>query len=121
MQTVLQPTYARRYRKLMAAITKYLVPLGITTPPSDKSGVAGGYYVWLQFPGNIRASDIVRVAEQEYSLLVHPGSLFLVEGDTSDAQKSILNGIRLCFVWVEEELLAQGIERLAAVILARST
>lgn len=105
----------------MAAITKHLVPLGITTPSSDKSGIAGGYYVWIQFPENIRVSDIVRVAEQEYSLLVHPGSLFLVEGDTSDAQKSTLNSVRLCFVWAEEELLATGIERLAAVVLACST
>jgi DNA-binding transcriptional MocR family regulator len=101
----------------MGAIKKDLAPLGITTPPPDKSGVAGGYYVWLQLPDSIKASDVARAAEQEHHLLVHPGSLFLVEGDTSDAQRMVLNGIRLCFVWVEEELLAEGIERLAATIL----
>ena len=120
MHTVLQPTYARRYRKFMTAIQKHLVPLGVTTPPPDKSGVAGGYYVWLQFPENVNASDVTRVAEQEHRLLVHPGSLFLVEGDTSEAQKTFLNGIRVCFVWVEEQFLDEGVERLAAVILSLS-
>ena len=120
MHTVLLPIYARRYRKLITAVEKHLVPLGVTTPPPDKSGVAGGYYVWLQFPEHVKASDVARVAQQEHSLLVHPGNLFLVEGDTSDAQKTFLNGIRVCFAWVEEQFLAEGVERLAAVLLALS-
>jgi DNA-binding transcriptional MocR family regulator len=95
---MLWPIYARRYRKLMAAITKHLVPFGIMMPPLDKHGVASGYYVWLPFPDNIRASDVALVAVQEHNLLIYPDSLFLVDGDTSDAQRLILNSVRLCFV-----------------------
>ena len=61
---------------------------------------------------------VARACEQDCSLLVHPGSLFLVEGDGSDSQKALLHGIRLCFVWADEELLEEGVERLATVILA---
>jgi len=118
MHTVLQPAFARRYRTLMAAVSKHLQPLGVTTPPLDKSGVVGGYYVWVQLPGKLEASVVAHFCEQDRSLLVHPGSLFLVEGDESDSQKALLHGIRLCFVWADEALLEEGVERLGAVILA---
>ena len=118
MHEILQPAFARRYRTLMAAVSKHLRPLGVTTPPLDKSGAAGGYYVWVQLPENLDASVVARSSEKDSSLLVHPGSLFLVEGGESGLQKALLRGIRLCFVWADEELLEEGVERLAAVILA---
>ena len=102
----------------MAAVTRHLQPLGVTTPPLDKSGAVGGYYVWVQLPGKLDASIVARSCEKDRSLLVHPGSLFLVEGDESDSQKALLHGIRLCFVWADEGLLEEGVKRLAAVILA---
>jgi DNA-binding transcriptional MocR family regulator len=118
MHTVLQPAFARRYRTLMAAVSKHLRPLGVTTPPLDKSGAAGGYYVWVQLPGKVDASVVARVCERDYNLLVHPGSLFIVEGDVSEFQKAMLQGIRLCFAWANEAFLEEGVERLAAVVLA---
>lgn len=116
MRTVLQPTYARRYYKLMGAITSHLLPLGVSVPPPDKSGTAGGYYVWLQFPAAVDAQEVTQVASEKHNLLLHPGSLFLVEGDASKCQQSFLNGVRVCFVWAEEDLLVEGIKRLATVI-----
>ncbi|KAK5120445.1 hypothetical protein LTR85_006384 [Meristemomyces frigidus] len=120
MQTVLQPTYARRYRTMMDAVVRHLLPLGISTPVPDRSGTVGGYYVWLQLPETVRAAEVVKVAREEMNLLLHPGSLFLVEGDASKCQLSFLNGVRVCFVWAEEELIVAGVERLAAVVEALS-
>lgn len=116
MHNVLQPNYARRYHKLRAAVERHLLPLGVTTPSVDKSGAAGGYYMWLQLPEVVEVSEVIKVARDQYSLLIHPGSLFLVEGDSPSIQQSFLNGLRVCFVWVDEDLLAEGIERLAEVI-----
>ena len=116
MQTILRPTYARRYHKLIDAITTYLWPLGIHEPPPDRSGTAGGYYVWLQFPAETDAQRVSHVAAEKYNLLLHPGEIFLVEGDASECQKAFLNGVRVCFAWAEENLLAEGIKRLATIV-----
>lgn len=120
MRTVLQPNYARHYYKLMGAITSHLLPLGVSVPPPDESGTVGGYYVWLQFPAAVDVQQVTQVASEEQNLLLHPGSTFVVEGDTLECQQSFLNGVRVCFVWAEEDLLVEGVKRLATVIKALS-
>lgn len=58
----------------MAAITIFLRPLGIHSPPPDRSGTAGRYYVWLQIPVEV---GVTRVAAEEYNSLLHPRKIFL--------------------------------------------
>ncbi len=95
----------------------YLLPLGVSTPLSGKHGIVGGYYIWLQFPEPICASQVAEMAAKHQNLLIHPGSVFAVEGDLSaEYNASTLYGARICFVWVEEDYLVQGVQRLAAVI-----
>nr|POE77928.1 uncharacterized protein CFP56_09570 [Quercus suber] len=113
LHNVVQPTYARRYHLFMAAARKYLLPLGVELMSPNESGVMGGYYVWLQFPDAVNVSDVVKIAAEQYHLLLHPGILFMVEGDNAECQTTFVNGVRVCFVWEEEHLLEEGVMRLA--------
>jgi len=116
IRTVLQPAYARRYRALMSAVKENLVPLGVVVPAPDISGIGGGYFVWLQLPGDIDAELVARKASDEEALVLPPGSTFQVHGDTMDIQNVFRHDFRLCFAWAEEKLLAEGVKRLARVI-----
>ncbi|KAF2423798.1 PLP-dependent transferase [Tothia fuscella] len=110
----LQPTYARRFRTLMSAIQKHLVPLGVSLPQTDRK-IVGGYFVWLDLPTRINAPLLSRRARDTVSLIVAEGALFQVPGD-----KTCLfpYSLRLCFAWEEEEKLEEGITRLADVLKA---
>lgn len=111
----LQPEYAERYHRMMAAIEKHLLPLGLTTPQADKN-VAGGYFIWLRLPGRLVADVIDRKAAVE-NLIIIPGAKFRVDGDDSPDARFDRN-IRLCFAWEEKQLLEEGVARLADVIRA---
>lgn len=116
IRTVLQPAYARRYHALMSAVKEELVPLGVVVPAPDKSGIGGGYFVWLTLPRGIDAELVARKASDEEMLILPPGSTFQVHGDTLESQNMFRNDFRLCFAWVEEEFLIEGVKRLASVI-----
>lgn len=100
----------------MAAIERYLIPLGVSAAPPNENRIAGGYYIWIQLPPYAKNRNISEIAAEEYSLLVHPGSLFLVEGDSLGVQEFFLNGLRLCLAWEHEDLLVEGIMRLARLL-----
>jgi DNA-binding transcriptional MocR family regulator len=65
----LQPTYCRRYRKMIAAINKELVPLGIRLPQTDRD-VVGGYFIWLTLPDPIKGAELARRAKDEENVVV---------------------------------------------------
>ena len=113
IKTVLQPSYGRRYSLLVMAIEKHLKPLGIRLPQTE-SGIIGGYYLWLSLPSSLKATEIADRAEKEENLIIAPGPLFGVLGDT--IENRLENRIRICFAWEDEELLEKGIERLGAVV-----
>ncbi|RMD40182.1 hypothetical protein DV735_g4967, partial [Chaetothyriales sp. CBS 134920] len=96
----LQPGYARRYHKTMSAIREHLIPLGLETPKSDSK----------------IAETICEQALKEENLTLIPGSYFGVQGDESNPLTQFDREIRLCFAWEEEDLLADGIVRLANVV-----
>lgn len=108
----LQPAYATRYSILLAAINKYLSPLGITLPQTDRE-VVGGYFVWLTLPSSLNADTLAKRAKEE-NVIIAPGSLFGVYGDTKTGD--LENEVRLCFAWEEENLLEEGIQRLSEVV-----
>ncbi|GME28623.1 aminotransferase [Neofusicoccum parvum] len=109
----LQPAYAARYRVMMAAIEKHLVPLGVRLPQSD-GGVAGGYFLWLSLPSPLKGAEVARVAKERENLIVAEGGMFEVPGDS--AKINFPCDIRLCFSWEAVDRLGEGIERLARVI-----
>ena len=110
--TILQPTYARRYRLLIKAIQNHLVPLGCILPQSERQ-IVGGYFVWLTLPHNIGADELTRRCLKEEKLIIAGGRLFEVPGDDRFKYD---HSIRLCFSWEDEDKIATGVERLATVL-----
>lgn len=111
----LQPAYARRYHRLLEAVRRNLSPLGLIMPQPNKD-VSGGYFLWLTLPSDMRAEYLCEKALQEENLVIMPGTQFRVEGDESNPETQFTNSIRLCFAYEDEELLAEGVSRLAQVI-----
>ena len=111
---VLQPSYARRFVKMVSAIEKHLLPLGITMPQSERQ-VAGGYFIWIDLPGPLRSADVAQRTKIDQNVIVAPGQMFQVPGDETEANR-FLRQLRLCFAWEDEEKLAEGVMRLGKVI-----
>lgn len=112
---VLQPSYGRRYQKFVSAIEKDLIPLGARLPQTDRD-VVGGYFIWLTLPDGINSTVVVQRAREEENVVVAQGEIFEVPGDTDHAGTHFEQDIRMCFAWEDEDVLAEGIERLARVI-----
>jgi DNA-binding transcriptional MocR family regulator len=66
---VLQPTYGRRYQKMVTAIQKELIPLGARLPQTDRD-VVGGYFIWLTLPSGIESAVVVQRAKEEENVVV---------------------------------------------------
>ncbi|KAF1831674.1 PLP-dependent transferase [Decorospora gaudefroyi] len=111
----LQPAYGSRYRRMVETINKHLTPLGVLTPQTDRE-VVGGYFIWLTLPSPLKGLVVAQRAKEEENLAVAQGEMFEVPGDTEHEGTSFSNDIRVCFAWEDEAMLAEGIERLAAVI-----
>lgn len=105
----LQPAYSRRYHTLLKAITTHLIPFGFTLPKADRH-VAGGFFLWLGLPEGFVAADFARVcAEGVKGVIVAPGAMFEVPGDSSVRFEG---NVRLCFAWESEENLEEGVKRM---------
>ena len=113
----LQPAYQKRYTSMLNAITKYLIPLGITLPLRTDGEIVGGYFLWLTLPHPLSADDVAKRAKTEENLIIAPGSLFTVYGDT-EGSSNLERNFRLCFAWEDEKLLEEGIQRLGVVVEA---
>ena len=109
----LQPTYARRYQRMISAIEEHLLPLGVTLPQASRD-VVGGYFIWLNLPAPMQAEEIAVRARQEENLIIAPGPIFAVHGD--EKAVDLYRKVRVCFSWEEEAMLAEGMQRLAQVI-----
>jgi DNA-binding transcriptional MocR family regulator len=99
----------------MNAVNRNLVPLGVTIPKADKE-IAGGYFIWCTLPEPLSASEITEKALHEEGLTVIDGPRFQVVGDEEAKENRFERDIRLCFAWEKEELLEEGVKRLARVI-----
>ncbi|KAF5849250.1 hypothetical protein GGP41_006188 [Bipolaris sorokiniana] len=106
----LQPAYGNRYRHMMEAIKKYLFPLGVRVPQTDRE-VVGGYFIWLTLPPPLKGAEVAQRAKEDDNLAVAQ-----VPSDTQHKGTSFSNDIRVCFAWEEVNMLAEGIQRLADVI-----
>ena len=106
--------YSARYACMMKWIEKLLVPLGVVLPQTTRN-IVGGYFIWLQLPALLDGDGVARRAMNEEDLIIGQGSLFEVPGDNTYSRK-IRNSMRVCLAWEDEDLLEEGIRRLASVI-----
>ncbi|KAL2870542.1 aminotransferase-like domain-containing protein [Aspergillus lucknowensis] len=110
------PAYSRRYKKLTTAVKEHLCPHGTVPAFENKFNVGGGFFVWLKLPESLTSAEIVSAARQD-GVIVGDGRVSaLPEGNARCA--SYEDMIRLCFAWVNEEELVEGVTALA-VTLAR--
>jgi DNA-binding transcriptional MocR family regulator len=112
---VLQPAYHRRFHKMLQAIQQDLLPLGVTMPQVDRN-VAGGYFIWLSLPHGLNAEALAERTLSEENLVIAPGPLFKVQGEDSGKGMRFENDVRLCFSYLEEDLVVEGVHRLAKVL-----
>ena len=114
--SVLQPAYSRRFHKMLQAIKQDLRPLGVVMPPQTDRNVAGGYFIWLTLPHHLSAEALAKRALSEENLVIAPGPLFKVQGDTNNSGMDFESDLRLCFSYLDEDMLVEGVHRLAKVL-----
>lgn len=115
--STLIPAYSARYHTMLTAITKHLLPLGVSIPNKrkDPQAVVGGYFIWISLPNGVHCDEVTARAKKEENLVVAPGSLFGVQGDDEEGY-GLEGKLRLCFAWEDERSMEEGIERLSRVI-----
>jgi len=111
----LQPAYGRRYRRIVEAITTHLIPLGVRIPPADGEMV-GGYFIWMSLPSSLKGAVFAQRAKEEENVVVAQGEIFQVPGEGEHPGTAFGNHVRICFAWEEEDMLAEGVERLGQVM-----
>ncbi|KAF7546009.1 hypothetical protein G7Z17_g8739 [Cylindrodendrum hubeiense] len=127
IENVLIPTYRKRYNAMVAAINKYLVPLGVKLnagssyqSSEDSAKIAGGYFLYITFPDAFPSADALATwAKTTQALTIAPGSIFTVRGDEGSdrrSHKTFGRGARLSWAWNEEDVIVEGIQRLALVV-----
>ncbi|KAH7389784.1 pyridoxal phosphate-dependent transferase [Pyrenochaeta sp. MPI-SDFR-AT-0127] len=69
----LQPIYGKRYRRMVEAIHKELIPLGVRLPQMDRE-IVGGYFIWLTLPSPLKGAALAQRAKDEENVVVAPVS-----------------------------------------------
>jgi 2-aminoadipate transaminase len=96
--------YGRRCGRMLAALERALPPdVGWTRP-------RGGFFTWLTLPDGTDATAFARRAATA-GVAVVPGTPFYPDGRGGQ-------NVRLSFSRVEDELIDEGIDRLAALVAA---
>lgn len=125
---MVRPALQRRHGRALRVVREWLSPLGVAVRESSFGGVEdgensggggggvyGGYFLWLTLPdGGPGAKEIAERVKEEENLIVAPGGIFEVYGDEESVKLD--RNIRLCFSWEEEDVVIEGIERLARVM-----
>jgi hypothetical protein len=56
---------------MIAAINKFLVPLGVGVPQTDRD-VVGGYFIWLTLPNGLKGAVVAQRAKEDENVVVSP-------------------------------------------------
>ncbi|KAL3446162.1 pyridoxal phosphate-dependent transferase [Aspergillus insuetus] len=112
--TKLIPAYARRYSLLTTAVKEYLTPLGVISPIENEYHVAGGFFLWLRLPPTLTSAEVVAAAREDGVVIGDGAVSALPEGNLRCGTYGDM--IRLCFAWVDEEQLVEGVKILAGTI-----
>ncbi|TLD24167.1 hypothetical protein PspLS_06776 [Pyricularia sp. CBS 133598] len=108
-----RPDLQKRHALLLDAVRQHLSPLGVTF--EEPKSTYGGYFVWLTLPDSGPSASIVASrALQDENLILAAGSMFQVKGD-EDAARFPRN-LRLCYAWENQEIIVEGVERLAGLL-----
>jgi 2-aminoadipate transaminase len=91
---------ARRVRLLAEALQKHLPDARFTEP-------AGGYFLWLELPGDVRAEAVAKAAAARDVAVVKGGDFLLTGGE---------HALRLAFAAVPDHLIDEGARRLAEAV-----
>jgi 2-aminoadipate transaminase len=94
--------YRRRCERMMRALEATMPPEVEWTRPE------GGFFSWLSLPLGVDGAELAQRA-LDRGVAVVPGAPFFPDGRGS-------NNLRLSFSRVEDELIEDGIERLAALV-----
>ena len=97
---ILRSTYGERVSAMTAALRKHLGDVVDFTAPG------GGYFFWLTFNDSTNTDALLPIA-QEHGVNYRPGTAF-------SAQGAFTNAIRLAFALYEPDMLAEGVQRIAA-------
>ena len=100
---------------MLEVIQEELLPLGVTMPQTDRN-VAGGYFIWLTLPHGLSAEALAKRTQIEENLVIAPGPLFKIQGDDANKGMGFESDLRLCFSYLEESLVTEGVHRLAKVL-----
>lgn len=67
---------------MIAAINKFLVPLDVGVPQTDRD-VVGGYFIWLTLPNGLKGAVVAQRAKEDENVVVSPrSSSKVLLGDT---------------------------------------
>jgi 2-aminoadipate transaminase len=94
--------YGRRCRLMLEALAAQMPSEVRWTEP------LGGFFTWLTLPERMDAVDLARKAVEQGVAIV-PGAPFFPDGSGT-------NNVRLSFSRVDDQLIPDGIERLAALV-----
>jgi DNA-binding transcriptional MocR family regulator len=113
------PALQRRSRIALAAVREFLSPYGVTleslsSANEKKAMVEGGYFLYLTLPTPLTARTVVSRAQGD-GVVVASGDTFEVHGDEQSVPST--RGLRICFAWEDERLLAEGIRQLGEVVV----
>ncbi|PLB45032.1 PLP-dependent transferase [Aspergillus steynii IBT 23096] len=109
------PACTRRFNAISSAIREHLVPLGVSFQPDGEIMPAGGYFVWLTLPAHLDNSKVCRDAESRGNLILGNGPVFAVPGN--EVPGVLRRQLRLCYMWVDERDIVEGVLRLKEVIV----
>ena len=98
----LRPAYQSRRDAMLAALDR-MAPVGMTW-----SAPAGGYFIWCQLPGGMRAQTLAVEAARE--------GVTFVAGDAFSPNGTARDMIRLNFTGASEEEITEGIRRLMVAV-----
>jgi 2-aminoadipate transaminase len=93
--------YCRKCERLLAALERFM-PAGTHWTRAE-----GGFFSWLTIPGC--DTEALAVSAAEHGVAIVPGSLFYADGSGGE-------NVRLSFSMVDESLIEEGVERLAALV-----
>jgi 2-aminoadipate transaminase len=94
--------YESKCDRMLTALERYMPAAVQWTRP------AGGFFTWLTLPDGADTTELARQAV-EHGVGIVPGALFFPDGRG-------LRNVRLSFSLVDEALIDDGIERLAALV-----
>jgi 2-aminoadipate transaminase len=94
--------YRRKCGRMLAALERHMPDDVRWTDPK------GGFFTWLTLPEGLDASDLAQRAVA-HGVGIIPGVLFFTEAEGG-------SNVRLSFSLVDEALIDDGIERLAAIV-----